>query len=319
MSLKKTTFLILKILIALFAYLYIAWKLVDYKSSTGSFNWGEHLKTKEFILLVLVFLLMFLNWSIEALKWQKLVKGFTKIDFVHSFKAVLAGISTGIFTPNRIGEFAGRPYFTNKEKITSGVFAGFAGSLSQSLVTIFLGILALNFYLISSQNHFFTDLKYLLAVLIFSLIIAGLFAYLFFHLEVFTTLIKYLSFLKKYEDNLLFLNNYSKKELFIILSLSFFRYLIFFNQFYILLHIFGVNICLYEAFIAISLVYLFLFSIPTIAFSELGIRGSLSVFFIGIYSADYPEIIMASIVLWILNLAVPATAGTIIILFKRYK
>ncbi len=319
MYLKKSTFLIIKILIALFAYLYIAWKLVEYSSLTNGFTLNYHFKQGDFILFVFAVLLMPLNWYFEAVKWQKLVKNFTKIDFIHSFKAVLAGISTGIFTPNRIGEFAGRPYFTDKKKITSGVFASFAGSLSQSLITVLMGVWALNLYLLSSQNHFFTDTKYLLIVLSFALLLLSLFAYLFFHLEVFTGLIRYLSFLKKYEAELLFLSNYSKKELFQILLFSFFRYLIFFGQFYILLRVFGVDIRLFEAFIAIPLVYLFLFSIPTVAFSELGIRGSLSLFFIGFYSLNYPGIIMASIVLWILNLAVPAVTGTIIILFEKYK
>lgn len=319
MYFKKTSFLIIKILIALFTYLYIAWKLVDYSSITNGFTLNYHFKQNDFILFVFAVLLMPFNWYFEAVKWQKLVANYTKIDFIQSFKAVLAGISTGIFTPNRIGEFAGRPYFTDKEKITSGVFAGFAGSLSQSLITGLMGILALNFYLLSSQNHFFTDIKYLLIVLFFSLLLLSLFAYLFFHLEVFTVLIRYLSFLKKYEDELLFLSNYSKKELLRILLLSFSRYLIFFSQFYILLRVFGVDIRLFEAFIAIPLVYLFLFSIPTIAFSELGIRGSLSLFFIGFYSLNNLGIIMASTVLWILNLAVPAVTGTIIILFERYK
>ena len=59
-----------------------------------------------YIELVLVFFLMFVNWSIDAIKWQFLVSKL-KSFFLVGFKAVFLGITVSIFTPNRVGEFGG--------------------------------------------------------------------------------------------------------------------------------------------------------------------------------------------------------------------
>ena len=258
-----------------------------------------------------------LNWLLEAIKWQKLVEKFTVISLKHSFKAVLSGISTGIFTPNRIGEFAGRPYFTDEQHITSGIFAGFAGSIAQSVVTLFMGIVAINLYMLFAHNDFFTGLKYIILLIIFSFLIITVLIYLFYHLDLFLKLKKYLRLFQKYESELNFLSSYSKAELNKILFYAFLRYLIFFMQFFMLLHAFDVEISLNNAFISIALIYLFLFVVPVFAFSEIGIRGSLSVFFIGMYSANYLGIFAASALLWIVNLALPALFGGIILLSKK--
>jgi len=315
--LKKRTFQILKIIIALAAYGYIAWKVYDYRLHAHHFFSNYHFNTLKVTLLAVVFLLMPFNWLLEALKWKKLVENFTAISLKHSFKAVLAGISTGIFTPNRIGEFAGRPYFTDKNKITSGVFAGFAGSLAQSLMTVFMGVLALNLYLVDTKNSFFTDIKILWGIILFSSILLGIIFYLFFHLKVLIGLKKYFPFLKKHSPELNFLNHYSKKNLLKILFFSLSRYLIFFLQYFFLLHAFEVNINILQAFISIALVYLFLFAVPSVAFSEMGIRGSLAVFFIGMYSTNLSGILTASVLLWLINLAFPAVLGTIFVFSSK--
>src|SRR4051812_2206215 len=61
--------------------------------------------------IVSVFALMLLNWSLEALKWEIIVNQLQTIGFLKSLRAIFAGISVSIFTPNRIGEFGGRIFF----------------------------------------------------------------------------------------------------------------------------------------------------------------------------------------------------------------
>ncbi len=312
---KKRTFQIIKIIIALAAYGYIAWKIYDYHFYTHEFISNYRFNSLKTFLLATVFLLMPLNWLIEAIKWKKLVKSFTQISLKHSFKAVLAGISTGIFTPNRIGEFAGRPYFTDKSKIAAGVFAGFAASLAQSLVTVLMGLIALNLYFFSAEHTFFVEIETFWAIIIFSFLLAVTIFYLFFHLHLFVSLKKYFPFLEKYRQELTFLREYTNSDLLKVLIFSLLRYLVFFLQFFFLLYVFDVKISIDQAFIAIALVYLFLFAIPSFAISEMGIRGSLAVFFVGMYSTNYPGILLASILLWMINLAFPAVFGTFV-LFK---
>ena len=58
--------------------------------------------------LIICLVLMIMNWGLEALKWQVLVKSTQPLNFIQAFGSVLAGLATGLITPNRIGNFIGR-------------------------------------------------------------------------------------------------------------------------------------------------------------------------------------------------------------------
>ncbi len=59
-----------------------------------------------------VLMLMFVNWGIEARKWQLLVSSIQTVSFGKAFKAVFSGQALGFNTPNRMGESALIPAFT---------------------------------------------------------------------------------------------------------------------------------------------------------------------------------------------------------------
>ena len=68
----------------------------------------------------------------------------------------------------------------------------------------------------------------------------------------------------------------------------------------------------------ISLTYFVMTAIPTIAITELGVRGSVAVYFIGLLTANVSNIFMASSMLWLINLAVPALIGVVFIFQLRF-
>ena len=53
-------------------------------------------------------LLMPANWAAEAKKWGLLLGSASRVPFWLCLRSVLAGVSSSVFTPNRIGEVAGR-------------------------------------------------------------------------------------------------------------------------------------------------------------------------------------------------------------------
>src|SRR5262245_18389218 len=57
------------------------------------------------IILVAVVLLMFVNWSLEAVKWQRMLGRLEPIGFLRSLEAVFTGLTVSFFTPNRVGEY----------------------------------------------------------------------------------------------------------------------------------------------------------------------------------------------------------------------
>ena len=97
-----------------------------------------------------------------------------------------------------------------------------------------------------------------------------------------------------------------------VLFISFFRYLVFLTQFYLLLQVFGVNINIIPAFISIGLIFLTMSAIPTVTLAEIGIRGSVAIYFLGMFSDEIVGIVSTSIMLWIINLAIPALVGSLV-------
>lgn len=77
----------------------------------------------------------------EAVKWKNACFSFTKVLF-QSYKSVLSGLTTGFFTPNRIGDPLGRVLFLEPENRPRGIVLSLVGVLGQSFATLFCGMLA---------------------------------------------------------------------------------------------------------------------------------------------------------------------------------
>jgi hypothetical protein len=69
-----------------------------------SFNWSAG----SIFFLCLLMVLAFLNWALEARKWKLLCEKLENISFYKAFKGVLFGITLGMITPRRTGDFLGR-------------------------------------------------------------------------------------------------------------------------------------------------------------------------------------------------------------------
>ena len=61
------------------------------------------------------------------------------------------------------------------------------------------------------------------------------------------------------------------------------------------------------------LIFLFMTLTPTIALTEIGIRGSIAVLVLGIFSNNIIGILSSTVVLWIINLIIPAIIGSLFI------
>src|SRR5215203_3970587 len=90
--------------------------------------------------LLAVFLLMIINWGIEAFKWKISVQRIQQVIYFTAFKAILSGTSFSVTTPNRVGEYLGRVLYTNEGNRLKAISLTIAGSMSQLLVTLFMGL-----------------------------------------------------------------------------------------------------------------------------------------------------------------------------------
>ena len=258
---------------------------------------------------------MFINWSLEAVKWQTLVHPIEEINFWRSLKGVIIGLTTSIFTPNRTGEYFGRIWVLSQQRV-QGIFATITGSIAQLSVTLFAGIFSL-FFFATEQFQGITILdknrNLILAIssalLIVILILLFALPALSGKLKRFKKVYRFLSFFK----------HYSPFDILKILALSIFRYGIFVLQFFLLIQIFDISLSFEKVFLSLALIYFAMAFIPSFTLAEIGIRGSLAITIFSIFVADTTGIFLSISLLWIINIAIPAIIGSYLLLKLKIK
>jgi uncharacterized membrane protein YbhN (UPF0104 family) len=248
---------------------------------------------------------MFLNWSLEAIKWKLLIAPLEKITFSASLKAVFSGVTVSIFTPNRVGEFAGRVFFLEKADKIQATIRSLIGSLMQLFVTMLAGILG--FFILEKkyfdffdlQQFFSEDFLFLLLLVLIALVVIIVFVIIKRKI-LFLTIAKYIKTFKRY----------TLKELNAVFCLSIIRYIVFSFQYYFALRLFGINGETVILFSLIALTFFVTSAIPTFALTEIAVRAGVAVCFFGTISSANSSILAASLFLWIINLAVPAVFGS---------
>lgn len=280
-------------------------------------------------MVMVILFLMLLNWGIESVKWRFLVRRIENISFFVAIQAVLTGITISTFTPNRIGEFFGRAFILKKANPVKAIILTIIGSMSQLMVTILLGTLSLLILLPHIAGHTGGWPAYLHAGIVTFIILFDIgLVFLYFNVGAIRPLARY--FLKQTHSKVFHylgvLNKVSHVELAYVLFLSFVRYGIFFTQFFLTLRLFGVLVSLKQAVLLLPVIYLALAVVPTIALTELGVRGSVAIYVIGTFLALHGSIpgqwdaavLSAATFIWIINLAVPAVAGALFVFKLRF-
>lgn len=319
---KKTLGFLLKITIVVFALYFLYQQLTSKKAIEGfdiAFIKQTILENQS--LVVLVFLMMFFNWLVEAIKWKFLISKIEKVSMLTSLRAVFSGITVSVFTPNRIGEYGGRVFCLEKADRMQGVLITVLGSMAQLLTTIFfgsMGILFLNNY-IPELQELYQEMEYTFPLMLFMLLLLNILLLLLFHnISVISNLMDKYGWLSKYKKYKEVFTFYNTQELAFVFLFSIIRYAIFTTQFFILLNLFGVDISYFDSII-LTMVMLFIISIiPTIAISEIGIRGSVSVYLFGLVSANTLGILSATFVLWAINLLLPAIIGAFFVFTLKF-
>ena len=102
-----------------------------------------------------------------------------------------------------------------------------------------------------------------------------------------------------------------------MLVLSFLRYLIFVIQYILIFHLFEVNVAADTIATVMSVVFLAMAVIPSIALVEVWLRGEISIKLMGLFSLNTLGIGFTSVTVWFINLILPAIAGSLLLLSLR--
>ncbi|MFZ6050920.1 lysylphosphatidylglycerol synthase domain-containing protein [Flavobacteriales bacterium DA487] len=252
-------------------------------------------------LIATAIVMMPINWLLESRKWRLLNFNFLSLRRTDSLKAVLAGTYLSLFTPNRIGDMAGRVFLTPPPARKKAATASFYGSVAQLTITVLLGSIA-SFWIYAEIE----GVEPFTAVLLIATIITATIAY--FNLEkISKRLFSILPARWNMEKH--FHTSFEQSVAAKTLLLSFLRYAVFATQFVILLKAFGIELSLLQFYSGIAVIYLVSAVVPTALLGELGIRESVAIFVFGFWTNEPAGIFAATFALWIINLVVPAVVG----------
>ncbi len=257
------------------------------------------------ILFILSF--SFLNRFFEILKWQNLVSYIRKISLSEATAQVLGALTAGIFTPNGLGEYAGKALFFEKSATKKIIFLNLICNGIQMILTIVFGIFGLLYF-----NAIFNIITPKTVVVLLGLVIV-VFAIVFSLKKI---KIKGYSIEKLINK----IHEIPKKihQKNILLGLC--RYLVFSHQYYFLFLAFDVDLSYLIVMSAITSVYFLASSLPTFQFLDFAVKGSVAVYFFGILGVNEWIVIFISTLMWFLNVVLPVIIGSYYVLnFKMQK
>lgn len=268
--------------------------------------------------LLLVLLLMAINWTLEARKWQLALAPVQQASFLTCYKAVLSGATMAFFTPNRTGEYFGRMVHIRKENRWRSIGLTMVCSMAQLLITLlagFGGLLYLRQKIVYDLNNEASGLFWL-NILMGGVAAGIIFLTIFyFRLAWVVGRVRKMPKIEKWLDYIRVLESFKATILLRILSLSGARFLVFIAQYYLLFRVFEVEIGWWQSFWSVSAVFLAMAIAPSIgALTELGIRWKASVEIIQVFSGNLAGILAASLSIWIINLVIPALLGSLLIM-----
>ncbi len=291
----------LSLALGILAFLYVGKTVWSYLSTIQASEQEIQVSGHIFPLLMLSLLFYLLNWLSEAYKWKIALKPTFQMSVGMAFKSIFKGITYGIATPNRIGEFAGRvtvlPFELRKYAIGKHMIL----SVSQSVVTVTWGLVALFFspylqldLLKAISSFLYTNPMVSLAIFMLSILSFSFWTKSkWFDKQILTRIKKIIP---------------SVKEFLIYLSISQFRYLAFLAQYMTLLAIFDIPFSFLLMW-HISLMLLLITYVPSTFLTQLGIRGSIALFCLSPFGISPLVILLVTSILWLINAAVPALLG----------
>lgn len=267
----------------------------------------SQLISERFLYLAGALVLVYFNWWLEALKWQKLMFEISPMTIVSAFRAVLIGLATSIFTPNRIGEYIGRIIIVPGGKRIQAATMLTLGSLIQVVMIGGLGLYAIFHLTTNAYPMPFNSKWYWLATGLFVVFLA-LTYFNFFRIILLLQKLLELLF-PKMALQLSLLNRLKSKYLWQISGLTMVRLFIYVFQYWLLLRLFDINVPVDLAVSTILLGYFIQTGLPLPTLLALVARGEIALLIWNYFGVNELSVLAASYGLWVINVVLPALVG----------
>ena len=284
-----------KLTIVCLAFYFIITKM----TTDEQMNWSQFqsVLTNRLSLFWLVILLFFSigNRFLEILKWQNLSSLIRPITISESTKQVLAALTVGLFTPNGIGEYAGKAMYYRKQHATKIVFLNLICNGIQMVLVITFGLLSLVY--LGFYKWVIVFLGCVLLILIFLYFIKNF------------TIKNYSIALLIAKINELPKRTHTKNSL-----LAIGRYTLLMHQYYLLFVLFDVNTDYLTLLTTICAVYFIGSSLPSFQFLDFIVKGSIALYFFDKIHVSEVIVLFISTFMWFFNIVIPVSIGSFFIL-----
>ena len=309
---KKTLSIILKVTLLVLAFTFIYHKYLEKGENIKQFKQliAKLDHTHVTVIMSLVFILMFVNWLLESLKWKFLTRNLTPITLWQSIEGVFCGLTWAIFTPNRIGDFGGRVMFLPPRWRIHGVFAMGVGSFGQNVITNVLGATAIMWFVIVFKQP---NIWILVGGIILTIAFISVFIIVYFNLNWIVKLFDRISFLKKYHRFFEIMGRYKLSELLKIMGFCLARFATFSFQYYLLIHMLVPAIPAFDMMMMVFIVFIIQSALPSLDLIDVAVRSTAAATFFAYITNQEIAIITAFAAIWLINLIIPAILGSVFI------
>lgn len=303
---KQFLVLLVKLLIVGGAFYFIYNQLAN----NDKLDWNKFLilfrKNQSVLGIAFILLLSVLNRYFEILKWQNLAKVIHEISLSEATKQVLAALTAGIFTPNGVGEYAGKALYYPKSDAKNVIFLNLICNGIQMVLTVIFGIFGLLYF----------NAKYdVITTKTVAILFGGFIVLLVILFSLKRIKIKGYSIEKLIHK----INEIPKSIHQKNILLGILRYLVFSHQYYFLFLTFDVDLPYLTLMAAVTSVYFLASSLPTFQFLDFAVKGSVAIYFFGILGVNEWIVVFISTLMWFLNVVLPVVLGSYFVLNFKTK
>lgn len=261
-------------------------------------------------------LLSALNWFLEVLKWHNILNSQTRVPFSTSVKGVLSGVAIGVFSPNRIGEFVGRILALSHEKRITGTLLSIVNSAAQTAATFTFGIVALIYVIgLFGEVSMGYQATALVQVTLASALAIGLILY--FRIGFVISGLRKFQVFRRFDMHLKVFKSVSTSMLLYLFSLSILRFFTFVAQYILMFYLLLQKPALLEVAGATCLTLFSVSLFPFVPVPDVLLRESFAIEYFQLFDIDMLNVSVAVFLVWLLNVAIPATIGAFTIFTHR--
>ncbi len=313
---KKVFSYLIKISILVLAFLFIYHQYLEKGDNLKHFQQLIAHISRQQVLVTMsaILLLMLVNWLLESFKWRYLTRNLEKISAWGAIEAVFCGLTWAIFTPNRLGEYAGRVLFLPNRKRIHGVFAMAVGSFGQNVITNVVGLSAGLWFLAS---FFHINIWIYLAIAAGAVGFMAFLLIFFFHIQWLVNLLDRIPYIKKFHRFFDIMGRYTKPELITIMGFSLTRFAVFSFQYYLVIHLLIPGISIFPMMMMVFVLFFVQSALPSLDIVDVAVRNGTAAYLFG-YIVQQPVAVMAAVSsIWFINIIFPAILGSVFV-FKLH-